>query len=118
MRKNQNVRSAERKRYDEEYYKRNSQKMKDKMKDFYQKRPEYKREYAWKKYGIVNPDGSRFTIKNYRKLYRKQKGRCGNKICGLKLRTFYVDHDHQTGVVRGLLCFNCNLGLGKFKDNK
>lgn len=40
-------------------------------------------------------------------------------ICAICLRSakLVIDHDHQSGKVRALLCGSCNSGLGFFKDN-
>jgi len=46
-------------------------------------------------------------------LLQQQGGRCA--ICGLEGPT-HVDHGHRTGVIRGVLCFSCNRGLGKARD--
>lgn len=57
--------------------------------------------------------------KDYLLLLKKQKNKCA--ICNKKAsefkRNLAVDHCHKTGKIRGLLCINCNRGLGSFKDN-
>lgn len=64
----------------------------------------------------------RYNLKQgeLQKMRNSQNNLCA--ICGtkplLKNRNLAVDHCHKTGKVRGLLCTNCNNGLGRFKDSK
>lgn len=52
----------------------------------------------------------------YNILFNSQNGKC--KICHcVSNRKLSVDHSHSTGKIRGLLCHNCNVGLGHFKDD-
>lgn len=63
------------------------------------------------------------TYEAYIKLFEDQNGEC--KICSHpvhvahedRYQTGCVDHCHETNKVRGILCWDCNVGLGKFHDN-
>ena len=58
------------------------------------------------------------TLVEYREMAALQNGLCA--ICGKTCksgRVLAVDHDHVTGVNRGLLCIRCNNGLGNFRDD-
>lgn len=57
----------------------------------------------------------KLTATEYDKMLRTQAGRCA--ICDLAMRIPFVDHCHSTGKVRGLLCSQCNSGIGMFEDN-
>ena len=60
------------------------------------------------------------TEEDLTKLKEDQNNMCA--ICGIKIdesiKNLAIDHDHKNGQVRGLLCMNCNIGLGAFRDNK
>lgn len=64
---------------------------------------EYFRQYNYD----LSPD-------EYQKLFDEQQGRC--KICQ-KVKKLCVDHNHKTGVVRGLLCKPCNTMLGVLSED-
>lgn len=59
------------------------------------------------------------TIEDYNRMFEEQGGCC--KICKRHQSEFkkrlHVDHCHKTKRVRGLLCFGCNIALGKINDN-
>lgn len=63
-----------------------------------------------KKYGITSLEKDA--------MLRAQGGNCA--ICGTAdpgVSSWHTDHCHTTGSVRGILCTNCNRGLGHFQDS-
>ena len=76
----------------------------------------YRKHNLKKAYGL--------TVEQYDVLLESQGGKCaicradnnGIAVSGRQIH-FAVDHDHNTGRVRGLLCTKCNHGLGEFRDN-
>jgi hypothetical protein len=60
------------------------------------------------------------TIEQYDAIAANQNHQCA--LCGIpqaeQRKQMAVDHDHVTGKVRALLCHNCNVGLGNFKDSE
>lgn len=90
-----------------------------------QNKPASERAREWRK---SNPDKAKnadlkkmfgITLDDYNKMREDQK--CSCKICGKhedeERQALVVDHSHDTGKVRGLLCSNCNRALGMFKDD-
>jgi hypothetical protein len=66
-----------------------------------------RRAHLERKYGI--------TLNDYEAMLVEQGGGCA--ICHAPEpdgQSLHVDHDHDTGAVRGLLCFTCNAGIGMF----
>ena len=59
------------------------------------------------------------TIDHYNELLKKQNECCAicNRPANTLKRRLCVDHNHSNGKIRGLLCWECNYGLGYFKDN-
>lgn len=89
--------------YNKEYYSKN--------KDLYKS---HRRKNNLKRFGL--------TVEKFEEMAVSQGGRCAICLNSPAARgrwgVFYVDHDHETGKVRGLLCAKCNLALGQFEDNK
>ena len=70
------------------------------------------RTHIWRKYKI--------SLEQYQQMFDDQQGCC--KICRRHQSEFKrrlgVDHCHKTGDVRGILCDDCNRGLGSYKDSE
>ena len=60
------------------------------------------------------------TLEDYELLLKNQNGVCAickNRESSKMTSNLSVDHSHETGKVRGLLCARCNAGLGLLKDD-
>lgn len=51
----------------------------------------------------------------YDAMVESQGGCCA--ICNGRPKKLVIDHHHESGTVRGLLCSNCNTGIGMFKES-
>jgi hypothetical protein len=114
------------------WLKDNKEKIKRQAKEHYLKNKETidKRNRLWKK-NNKNKIKNRYLITNYNisfneynKLFESQNGVCA--ICNKpetfrgnnkKIKFLAVDHNHQSGKVRGLLCMKCNILLGNCEEN-
>ena len=76
----------------------------------------HRRTARLKKYGL--------TEESFQAMWEEQEGCC--KICGIQMKQgaqgraydeCVIDHDHETGQARGLLCRRCNVGIGNLDDN-
>jgi len=96
-----------------EYNRLNKEKVYARTKAYSKDRPEMRRK-AWLKFTYE------MSVDQYDHLRKLQDYKCA--ICGLHesenlKEKLYIDHDHSTSKVRGLLCHFCNSALGKFKDD-
>src|SRR5438552_3388809 len=123
-----------------EYYLRNREHILARQKASYQRNRDRKLAYQKAYYQKHRAQGMATSVRHYRNnkdrilkvmrlriygigpdqfdaLLQNQQGLCA--ICSEQFRDAnpHLDHDHATGRIRGLLCAQCNLGLGKFKDD-
>jgi hypothetical protein len=99
--------------YNKKWRAANPDKVSSNKQQYYKSNVEVIREKKWiANYGITRDE--------YDAMLKAQGGKCA--ICGApkpggRGDYFHVDHDHETNEVRGLLCTNCNTGIGGLKDN-
>lgn len=129
-------RAENRERHREAEKARYRQRMEDDPDGLRKERSEYMRKWRAENRERSNATTRRSNAKNKEKLrdrrYQKkyglssaecdamlaeQEGKCGICRSPDSPRGWCVDHCHSTGAVRGILCHDCNTGIGFFKDD-
>lgn len=118
--KRKTVLSARRKEYHEniEFYRAQKRKSAEKNKDSRNAKVRADRRtkpLKYKNYALKKNFG--ITLEIYDIMAASQNGVC--KICKRPngYKNLAVDHSHESGKIRGLLCENCNKALGMFQDS-
>lgn len=73
---------------------------------------------AQRKYRLKHVYG--LSLEDYDNMYERQAARCQgcNNPIDKYGKSTHVDHNHKTGIVRGLLCHSCNSSLGYSKEDE
>lgn len=105
-------------KYKRDYFQRN----KDQIYKRTLQRQKEQREHDYKLYGIDRYNlRSRYnlSVDEYREILANQNNKCA--ICGCDINKKenrpHIDHNHLTNKIRGILCGNCNMGIGLLKDD-
>jgi len=110
------------------YIAKNRDAMREKAREYRLKHPE-KVAASHEKYTSGNPEKVKaasfkhllcrygLTPEQYHELLRIQDDQCPICSADLNNKVSHVDHDHDTGLVRGIVCHHCNVGMGQFGDS-
>ena len=92
------------------YYERNKERMIARTREYEKNNPSKIKRKIWNRNSMMTRYG--ITEEYYKKLREEQKQKCA--MCNTKFeeKTVHIDHSHQTGKIRGILCVPCNMGLG------
>lgn len=93
-----------------DWYKKNTEKIRKRDKEHYHRTKERHSEvYRCRVYGI--------SVEEYRELMSRNKCDICKKKETAKGKVLSIDHSHKNGKVRGVLCSNCNITLGKIHED-
>ncbi len=119
-------------KYDPEYYSKNKDRINAKCREFYadnkddllRKRKQWRGSNVEKVRNRKLIKNHNITLEQYNEILKNQNGLCA--ICLKpekrlsrtgKPSALQVDHNHVTGVNRGLLCWGCNVAIGYLKED-
>ena len=114
--------------YDQQRYWSNPEAARSRVQDYRERNPEVVRKYS----ASIGPERIRgyylksaygITLDDERRMFDDQGGKCAICGCGISLEAgdiryrAHIDHEHDTGIIRKLLCRDCNLLIGNAHED-